>query len=294
MAEVSSLIYYPVKGCAGISVSQATVEWTGLAYDRAFMVVGPDGVFFSQRRHRVMATIRAEVVSHGTALRLSAPEMDIVEIAVSSAGAARDVSVFTWSGKGIDQGDQAADWFSTVLGTPCRLVKVPDDHHRQTSGLVTGSAGFSDGHAILVTSTASLALLNERIADTGAAPISMDRFRPNVVVSGWAQPHSEDRIRDMRIGSAEFGFAKVCVRCSVPLVDQQTGLRSGVEPIRTLARYRRTDKGVIFGMKAAVTRTGQLSIGDKVIVHSWAELTPSAAAIEPPFTAIATVPEETG
>jgi hypothetical protein len=304
MAEVTQLICYPVKGCAGVSLSHSTVDWTGLTHDRSFMVVGLDGTFFSQRRHREMAVIKAEIIkaevtkagmiSEEAILRLSAPEADSLDVEISATGECRDVSVFTWQGKGLDQGNQAADWFSSVLGEHCRLVKVPRDHQRLTSGLTPGTTGFSDGHAVLVVSDASLNSLNQRSETLRARPVPMDRFRPNIVLSGWRTPHREDEIREMGIGSAEFGFAKVCVRCAVPMVDQLTGQRTGVEPIRTLATYRRTDKGVIFGMKAAVTRTGQLSVGDRVMVHSWAGPVSSADAAEPPLIAIASDPAVTG
>jgi uncharacterized protein YcbX len=103
----------------------------------------------------------------------------------------------------------------------------------------------------------------------GAVP--MDRFRPNVVVDGWAEPHVEDQVREVSVGDADLAFAKPAIRCAVTLVDQRTGVRSGPEPLRTLADYRRVgDKGVGFGAKFSVVRTGQLTVGDELVVHRWA------------------------
>lgn len=136
-------------------------------------------------------------------------------------------------------------------------------------------------------------LLGERIASRGGEPVPMDRFRPNIVVSGWPEPHTEDRVRVMSAGTAEFGYAKPCVRCAVPTIDQESGLKAGPEPIRTLAGYRRDPEGgVTFGMKAMVVRAGQLSLGDEVIVHSWEGTASSTDAAEPPFTATASRPAE--
>ena len=105
--------------------------------------------------------------------------------------------------------------------------------------------------------------------NTGRVP--MDRFRPNVVVDGWTEPHVEDQVREMSIGDADLAFAKLAIRCAVTLVDQRTGARAGPEPLRTLADYRRvTDKGVAFGAKFSVLRTGQLTVGDELGVHRWA------------------------
>ena len=176
---------------------------------------------------------------------------------------------------------------------PSALVGVAPDHKRVTSGRTSGTAAFADGHALLVASESSLDGLNARILERGAEPVPMDRFRPNIVVSGWPEPHTEDEVREMAAGTAKFGYAKQCVRCTVPMVDQETGAEAGPEPIRTLATYRRhPDGGVTFGMTAAVLRAGQVAVGDAVIVHSWAGPSPSTAAAEPPLTATARRPAE--
>jgi uncharacterized protein len=80
-----------------------------------------------------------------------------------------------------------------VLGVPGRLVRVPPEHDRATKGITPGTAGYADCNAVLVLSTASLAALNERVPGDQAIPLA--RFRPNIVVDGWAEPHTEDRAR---------------------------------------------------------------------------------------------------
>ncbi|PRX47469.1 hypothetical protein B0I33_10547 [Prauserella shujinwangii] len=270
MAHVAELVTYPVKGCAGTRLERAELTPAGLEHDRTFTVVGEDGVFRSQRRHPALAAVRPSVVGGGERLVLAAPGHGELEMPVAAEGRRLDVSVFTWRGKGVDQGDEVAAWFSDVLGAPSRLVRVAPEHERVSSGETPGTTGFADGHAVLVTSHESLDLLNERIAGAGGEPVPMARFRPNVVVGGWGEPHAEDRVRRMRVGDAELGYAKVCVRCTVPMVDQETGRKAGPEPIRTLAGYRRSPEGgVTFGMKAAVVRPGRVGVGDEVEVETW-------------------------
>ncbi|WP_169776534.1 MOSC domain-containing protein [Amycolatopsis jejuensis] len=293
MATISRLTYYPVKGCAGTSVPSAEVTPAGLAHDREFLVAAPDGDFRSQRRFPVMAAIRPRLV--GGRLELSAPGVEDLVIDVRKDGPRHPASTFRWSGEGVHQGPAAAEWFSTVVGKPSVLLGVAPDHERVTSGETAGTAAFADGHAMLVISESSLGSLNERIAERGGEPVPMDRFRPNVVVRGWAEPHTEDAVRRLHAGAVEIAYANLCVRCAVPMVDQETGERSGPEPIRTLATYRRNDDGgVTFGMKAAVTKAGQLAVGDAVMVHSSAEPIRSTAAAEPPLTATASLPAESG
>lgn len=269
MARVARLVYYPVKGCSGTSVDTADVTPAGLKFDRAWMVVSPEGEFRSQRKQPVMATIQAEVVDDGARLHLAAPGVEDLLLDVLPDGPRHPASTFTWRGKGVHQGEVAADWFSTVLGLPSVFVGLAPEHERVTKGEVPGTAAFADAHAILLTSESSLDGLNERIASRGAEAVPMDRFRPNIVVAGWAEAHREDDVRSLTVGGVGLGYAKVCIRCTVPMVDQETGAKAGPEPIRSLADYRRDpDGGVSFGIKMAVTRPGQLAVGDEVIVHS--------------------------
>jgi MOSC domain-containing protein len=98
----------------------------------------------------------------------------------------------------------------------------------------------------------------------------MARFRPNIVISRWDEPHLEDRVRWLTIGNAKLAYAKLAIRCAVPLVDQQTGAKAGREPLRTLAAYRRASPGgIAFGVKLSVVSPGKLAMGDNVCVSSW-------------------------
>ena len=149
---------------------------------------------------------------------------------------------------------------------------MPPEHDRVTRGHTPGTAGYADGQPLLITSLASLDLLNERIAQRGAKPLPMNRFRPNIVVGGWNEPHIEDRARRVNVGEAELGYAKLAVRCVVTTVDQESGTKVGPEPLRTLTSYRHAaEGGVAFGVKFSVVRPGKLAVGDEVIVISWGE-----------------------
>lgn len=270
MATVSALTYYPVKGCAGVTVDRAVVTGTGLAYDRAFMVADPDGKVITQREVSHLAVIRAQVLHEGTKLALAAPGIGDVMLDVGADGPTRRVLVHKWFGKAVDQGDDAARWLTEVLGVPARLMRVAPNHHRAGSGETPGTIGFADSTALTIASLSSLDELNSRILERGADPVPMNRFRPNIVVAGWPEPHTEDRARKLRIGTVTIGYGKRDLRCVVTMVDQLTGVRSDPEPIRTLASYRRDpDGGVAFAMKAAVLTPGDLAVGDEVHVTEW-------------------------
>ncbi|MFI9364098.1 MOSC domain-containing protein [Kitasatospora sp. NPDC053057] len=266
MAMVTELRYYPVKGCAEVRVEQAELTPAGLAHDRAFMVVDERGVFRSQRRDALLATIRP-TVEPDDRLALAAPGVEPVAFAVDTLGPRREVQLFGAPFRAVDQGDEAADWFSRVLGAPSRLVRVPPEHDRVTDGLHPGTSGFADSSAVHLLSRSSLDDFNAR---TGGAPLPVERFRPNLVVDGWPEPHTEDLLRRFTVGGVELGYTKLAIRCSVTLVDQSTGAKAGPEPLRTLARYRRaTAGGVAFGSKFSVLRPGTLRVGDELTVSDW-------------------------
>jgi uncharacterized protein YcbX len=272
MATVSALNYYPIKGCAGVTVDHAVVTETGLVHDRSFVVTDPDGTALTQRELSRLAVIRAQVLHEGTKLALSAPDAGDLMVDVRVDGPTRGVRVHRWHGRALDQGDDVAEWLAEVLGTPTRLLRVARGHHREGSGETPGVIGFADSTALTIASLSSLDELNSRILDRGAEPVPMNRFRPNIVVSGWPEPHTEDRARRLEVGTVTIAYGKRDVRCVVTMVDQLTGTRADPEPIRTLASYRRDpDGGVAFAMKAAVVKPGELAIGDEVHVTEWGE-----------------------
>src|SRR5690606_2953367 len=93
-------------------------------------------------------------------------------------------------------------WFSAFLDREVRFVHLPATTVREVDPTFAppGSrVGFADGFPFLATTEASLADLNGRLA----APVPMDRFRPNLVIAG-AGPWDEDGWRELRIGTLRF------------------------------------------------------------------------------------------
>ncbi|SEF68666.1 hypothetical protein SAMN02982929_00380 [Saccharopolyspora kobensis] len=263
-AKIATLVSYPVKGCAGMPARSFPLTEAGLAHDRTFMVVDDDGAFRTQRRWPRLA--RIQPVISGDRLELSAPGAGSIGVDVDVTGPRRDVRLFNTGYRGIDQGDAVAEWLSELLGARSRLVRVPPEHDRVTDGEIPGTSGYADSSAVHVLSRSSLDRLDER----APRPVPVDRFRPNIVIEGWSEPHTEDRAGRITIGDAVLGFTKLAIRCAVTTVDQEAGLRDGPEPLRTLAGYRRIpDQGIAFGAKFAVLRTGTLAVGDPITVDTW-------------------------
>ncbi|SES32960.1 hypothetical protein SAMN05421870_117135 [Streptomyces qinglanensis] len=159
-----------------------------------------------------------------------------------------------------------------MLRAPSRLVRVPPEHARVTDGRTAGTSGYADSCALHVLSRATLALLDRKLAENGAPAVPEDRFRANLVIDGWDEPHTEDRAHRLTVADAALGYAKPATRCAVVMVDQHGGRRDGPEPLRTLAAYRRAaGRPVAFGVKYAVLHPGRIRVGDEVHVTAWGE-----------------------
>ena len=91
----------------------------------------------------------------------------------------------------------------------------------------------------------------------------MNRFRPNLVISG-CDAFDEDRLGEVVVGDAVFSAVKPCVRCQVTTTDQADGVVRGPEPLQTLASYRDSPNGVMFGMNLIPVKLGTVRVGDSV------------------------------
>jgi uncharacterized protein YcbX len=120
------------------------------------------------------------------------------------------------------------------------------------------AVSFADGYASLLVTEASLADLNTRTKE----PVPMDRFRPNIVVTG-SEAWEEDGWRIITVGGVDMVAVKKCARCLVTTTDQQSGERY-VEPLPTLAEYRHIGHGLIFGQNMIHVGRGVIRIGDAI------------------------------
>jgi uncharacterized protein YcbX len=264
-ATISSLHVYPVKGLKGIDLAEARATERGLEHDRRWMVVDPQGEFFTQRTHPKMATIWTDLVPG--ALELSAPDAGSVQVPLEPPPAS-PMRVRVWNSV-VDAvpASREADWLlSEYLGVPCRLVYMPESTRRASNPEFAGDGerlvGFADGYAYLVANTASLGDLNARLQAKGHARLPMNRFRPNIVVSG-AAAYAEDGWRELELGSAKLRAAKPCGRCEVTTTDQSTGEVRGPEPLATLGTYRNSERfGLMFGLNMVCLDSGTLRVGD--------------------------------
>jgi uncharacterized protein YcbX len=279
MPAISQLYIYPIKSCAGIALNEARLLATGFEHDRTWMVTDPDGAMLTQRALPRMALIEPRFDAHELVIR--APGMPELRTPLDAGAltAPRKVQTRVWgdTAHGLDTGAESAAWFSTFLGVPARLLRFDPSTERIVDPDYTGSLSattqFSDGFPLLVIGQASLDDLNARLTRKGAPPILMNRFRPNLVLSG-LDPCEEDYVGSLSAdpadpadldGSAEtvamqvqLQLVKLCARCPIPTVDQARGAPDPDwpnEPLDTMSVYR-----------AKAQRGGALTFGNNAII----------------------------
>lgn len=260
--NLAEITVYPVKSAGGIAVQEWNVEPRGLAHDRRWMVVSPDGGFLTQREWPRMALILPTL--EADTLRLDAPGQEPLRVPLLPEGETRTVQVWRSVCEAVSAGADADAWLSAFLETPCGLVYMPDETRRTVSADYAAGEGivsFADGYPLLLIGESSLADLNARLAD----PVPMNRFRPNLVVGGLA-PFAEDDWAQVRVGSVLFHLVKPCARCAMTTVEQATGVLNGPEPLQMLAGYRRDNGKVLFGQNLIPDGPGVVRVGDSVEV----------------------------
>ncbi|HYN96533.1 MAG TPA: MOSC N-terminal beta barrel domain-containing protein [Pilimelia sp.] len=264
--RVASLHTYPIKACSVLHHDVAQVQPWGLAGDRRWLVIGPDGKAVTQRDCPAMVRIRPAWRPGVLTLRAAGR----ADLAVAEpTGPPVDITAFPKTPFAATLADPAAaEWLSDELGRPVRLVWQDDPTRRPVpfEYAPTDRVSFADAFAVTLANTASLAALNGWLAEAGSpeGPLPMNRFRPNVVITGaaaWAEDGWTGR--RLRIGAVTFRVPQPVDRCVVTTTDQQTGER-GKEPLRTLARYRKVNQDLLFATNLVPEATGSIAVGDPV------------------------------
>ena len=295
-AHIAELVIYPVKSCAGIALNAAELLTTGLRDDRHWMLVDAAGRFVTQRTQPRLVWVQPALSA--ALLTLTAPDMPVLTVPRDEGASQRPagwVTVWKSTLTALDEGEAAARWFTDYLGQPVRLVRFDRRTPRACSTEWVGDTGahteFADGFPLLVTTSASLDLLNARLGDGGATPVTMARFRPNLVLGG-LPAHAEDHLALLQGEGLEAGAldaphaasrsasdgqsvviapCKPCTRCPMPDVDPHTA-EIGTSVRAALRAYRRDARmngAITFGQNAIVRQGAGviLRVGDVLSVQ---------------------------
>lgn len=258
-ATIAQLFIHPIKSCAAVALDEAVLTPTGLQYDRHWMVTKLDGQLITQRSHARMALI-APSLQNGH-LIVNAPNMPPLALSLVATGELKTAQVWDSTVSAFDMGDLAAEWFSLFLGEPLRLMRFNSDQPRLCSqkwtGEHTATTEFADGYPLLVTTSAAIDELNQKLTAQGYKKVDQRRFRPNIVLAN-LPAHDEDLIDELYIdteSSIVIKNVKPCDRCPIPSIDPDTAVYQPEVVGDTLQTYRhdaRLNGAITFGMNAIV------------------------------------------
>lgn len=257
MLQLSEIWIYPVKSLAGIRLEQSVVTSRGLEYDRRWMLVDEENIFLSQRTHPQLALFRLKIDED--MLHISHADLSNGSVSFSLSqkynAILSDVMVWEDCVAAAEVSSDISAWFSGILGFNVRLVYMPEESLRKVDPDYavnpTDITSFSDGFPYLIIGQSSLDDLNSRLKK----PVSIKRFRPNLVFSG-GTAYEEETWREFTIGSVSFYGVKPCSRCVMTTVNPELGVFAGKEPLRTLSKYKKVGEKVIFGQNVIAQQQG--------------------------------------
>lgn len=240
----------PVKSLRLHHPEEIRLEPFGVAADRRFYLIRPDGRLLAGVHHGPLALVSADWDALRDRLRLTFPDGALVEDDVRLDGP--EVTDF-WGHRvpgHVVEGPWAGA-LSTYAGRPVRIAKADEP------------AGGVDVEPLTLVSSESIAELGRRAA---AGELDARRFRMLLEIEG-VQPHEEDTWtgRQVRLGEAVVEIGGPVPRCATTTRDPATGQRD-LDTLREIAAYRgkRDGKHVDFGVYARVVAPGRVRVGDPV------------------------------
>lgn len=262
---LSEIWIYPVKSLGGIALQNAKILPKGLMYDRRYMLVDEQNQFITQRVYPQLALFKLSF--DGDDFRVSY-EDDYIHIPLRPDHQKELITVTIWNDtvQAFELGEKYNEWFSKRAGLNCKLIFFPEENDRAVDkdfATHNEQVGFADGFPFLIIGQRSLDDLNSRLTD----PVPMNRFRPNFVFEG-IKPFEEDNWKNFTIGSNRFIGLKLCARCVLTTVNQDTGVK-GIEPLATLSKFRKEGSKVNFGQNLVAVDHGEIKVGDEIKVESF-------------------------
>ncbi|MCO5142194.1 MAG: MOSC domain-containing protein [Oligoflexia bacterium] len=256
--QIESLAIYPVKSCQGIIQDLFAFTSEGFLFDRQWMFVDESNNFISQRQMPSLATIQTKLTSDH--LELIAKSGDRIQISLTPSNSQKNVTVWNQTVSAVAELN-ASKWIEKNIGTGITLVRKNGE--RMKDNPTKRFISFADSYPFLLCNLASLEKLNEKMNPI----IPMNRFRANIIVKS-NSAYEEDYWNTIQIGGTKLIRGKACTRCIITTTDQNTGKRNGQEPLLTLGKTRKIEKGVAFGQYfQPLESQGKISVGDQITIH---------------------------
>jgi len=249
MTSVARISISPVKGFRLSHPEEVELGPDGVAENRRFFLIGPDGERLRSSLTPWPVLVRAHYDAAAERLRMDFP--DGTELDGDTAALGEPIHAKAGS---LDMTGRVVEgpWeepLSELAGRPVRLVR-------------TDRAGTGLNDPVTLVSDGSL----DRLArQAGTDEIDSRRFRMLFELTG-CEAHEEDTWdgRQFAVGGAVVRVGGPVDRCAVTTRDPDTGERD-LDTLRLIKSYRgqrESDGAILFGVYGSVLQPGRVRVGD--------------------------------
>ncbi len=275
--RLAEIWQYPVKSMIGVTVTSATVTFTGIDGDRTWAARDQErgGIRGAKHLGGLMQLAATYTGPAGGSVAITLPGGDVVstddpdvdarvsaaidhEVTLESLRPASDREHYR---RGAPYHDDLLDELNAVFGREegeplPDLTAFPPEIFEFESPPGT----YYDVHPLLVLTTSALRALQEALPDS---VVDVRRFRPSLVIDTGDEPGHPERAwigRRLRVGEVEIDIVGGCPRC----VMVTRRIDDDIPQDRTILRHVVRDLGQDVGVYATIARPGPIATGDEV------------------------------
>jgi uncharacterized protein YcbX len=239
----------PVKGFRLSHPEEIVLSPDGVAENRRFFLIGPDGERLRSSLTPWPVFVRADYDWENERLRMTFPDGTEIESDASASGDAVHSNQGALDLHGHVVEGPWTEPLSELAGHPVRLVR-------------TDRAGTGLNEPVTLISDGSLGRLARQ---AGTEEIDPRRFRMLFELTG-CEAHEEDTWAGRRfaVGEAVVRVGGPVDRCAVTTRDHDTGERD-LDTLRLIKSYRgqrKSDGAILFGVYGTVVQSGHVRVGD--------------------------------
>lgn len=273
---ITGLHSYPVKSLAGLQLTAAQLEPSGVLGDREWMIVDSEMRFQTQRQLPSLARIVAVPQPDGHLVLRCGSSMDV---SVHPDKCCTPVTAQIWKDTcaGFMAPKPISQWLTEHAESKndLHLIYFDKNQRRPVNAQRFGSyhTYFADAAPFLVCNERSLQAVNEALTQQQCSEVDIRRFRPSIVIEG-IDAFTEHQYRELHQPEKNItvGLRDHCQRCAVITVNQSTGKRANggalLKTIASLNPMPNQPKAPAFGVNAVLlTGSGQqLAVGDRCLI----------------------------
>lgn len=278
MITITDLWLYPVKSLRGYRVKSATLTSLGFEWDRHWMLIDEKGRFLTQRKNPKMVFITTALTDSHLVLSKQGMQDCTVPLRYPKTSSGKTASIWKDSCEVIFEDDTVNTWLQDALETTEKLFLVrmkKGTQRTQSKAHLLGENTrtlFADAAPFLIANTASLDLINQILLTKGMEKVSMEQFRPNIIIDG-IDAFEEHHIKRLKHTLYTLEHCYPCQRCIMPTINLTTAqAHTAQEPFMTLMGINTMPgdaKAPAFGENGILTKgeNKSITVGDTLETH---------------------------